>query len=746
MKHFNAKLIFALLVFSINVSLLNAQRHFHLNLSKQCLSAESALTEIQQTFKLDPNSHFEQINDRKDELGMQHLTYKQYLYDFEIVGCMVLVHLKNGVVQSMNGMIMEQEILPFEKNSLTRSSIKMEGEKVYIPIETEEKTTIKLAIKQLDKKSQSEIYLDANTGDTLRTISLRNFLDGNTNAKIDYINYFPYKDSEEIEILECKFTNNNLYSLQDSYRNFLHISSSVVTLSDFGIYSGFEHIAVRFHLDSLKNTFKFNGNLYEGCSLKITLYPKTNPDSILYSTMKQNHEWNNYFDIIIDEEGYLNWDKVWGVGEEVFFNFKTQPLEINEDCILKVEFKPNDLYSSDKLSITDTWEISFKDAKKTELYIPQILESQSKNNLTLNIYMKTKRNPSCEIFWGLQKTYDYFYEQFGIKGYNNKNSKIRTLYDDFSSDTYSEHHKIVGEEYAIMNFGAVKESSGDKIITIPQVSLDIVAHEYSHLVVSQIGNGELKSHGETGALCESFADIFASAVMNRYKGNNSISDYLIGEEVTLNAKCLRSLAADQNGIDGILQPQCYHGKNWDAYYNDFGTNSGVQNRWFYLLCNSEESVSGTNDFGYEYEIKPITLSKGEQIVFRNLNFYLTPFANYHDAAMGSLQATADLYGINSDEFNSVLEAWCAVGICLDDRIEDIADETPSLKPDLPLVYTENGNICVKAHPNSIVKIFSPIGMLIEQRTTNSDLERFTIPNLKIAIVMVNNISFKIIIP
>ena len=106
MKHFNANFIFALLVFSINVSLLNAQRHFYLNVSKQCLSAESALAKIQQEFEIDPNSHFKLINDTTDGLGMQHLTYKQYLYDFEIVGCMVLVHVKKGSVQSMNGSLL----------------------------------------------------------------------------------------------------------------------------------------------------------------------------------------------------------------------------------------------------------------------------------------------------------------------------------------------------------------------------------------------------------------------------------------------------------------------------------------------------------------------------------------------------------------------------------------------------------------------------------------------------------------
>ena len=378
-------------------------------------------------------------------------------------------------------------------------------------------------------------------------------------------------------------------------------------------------------------------------------------------------------------------------------------------------------------------------------YTPQTNESQSKNNIFLSL-SGTQRNPSCEIFWGMQKSYDYFYEQFGIRGYDNNNSRIKSYYNEYGSDSYSGITNINGIDVAEMSFGRTKLPEKEGIVSIPQVSLDIVAHEYSHLVISFIGNGGLKSYGETGALCESFADIFASAIMNRYKENEYISDYLIGEEVALNAKCLRSLAADCNGIDGTLQPQCYHGKNWDAYYNDFGTNSGVQNRWFYLLCNSEGKVSGTNDFGYEYEINPITLDKGAQIVFRNLNFYLTPFANYHDAAMGSLQATADLYGINSDEFNSVLEAWCAVGICLDDRIADIADGMPTINPNLPLVYAKNGEICVKANPNSIVKIFTPIGMLIEQRTTKNDLETFTIPNLKIAIVMVNNDSFKIIIP
>lgn len=728
MKHFNTKFFFALLVFSINVSLLNAQRHFHLNLSKQCLSAESALTKIQKKFEIDPNSHFKLINDSTDGLGMQHLTYKQYLYDFEITGCMVLVHVKKGIVQSMNGIIMEQNLLPFERPSQTRSSLEILGEKVYIPIEKAGETTTKLAVKQLDKKSQSEIYLDANTGDTLLTISLRNFLNGNNNAKIDYINYFTYKGDKDLEVLECNVIDNRYYSLQDNYRNFLHSPSSINPV-DLGLHDS-TTFWVSINIDSLKKCFNFeeDGSCWN-YSLKFTLSPLSNPDSILYSANLTQPSFDWWGDISFESEEAINVKEIRDI----------------DSFLIKIQFNAIESDASKSLSVTDTWKIPFKHVYTRLHYTPQVTESQSKNNIFLSIY-RPKRNPSCEIFWGMQKSYDYFYEQFGIRGYDNKNSRIRSYYNEYFSESFSEINDLNGIEIAELTFGNTIISDEAGTISIPQVSLDVVAHEYSHLVVSFIGNGGLKSYNESGALCESFADIFASTIMNRHKGEDYISDYLIGEEVTIDAKCLRSLAADCNGTDGTLQPQCYHGKNWDGYYNDFEINSGVQNRWFYLLCNSEETVSGTNDFGYEYKINPIPLNKGEQIVFRNLNFYLTPFANYNDAAMGSLQATADLYGMDSDEFNSVLEAWCAVGICLDDKISNIADGKYSATQTAPMVYSQNGKIYVKAGPNSMVKIFTPIGSLVEQRITNNDLEIFTIPNLKIAIVMVNNDSFKIIIP
>ena len=97
-------------------------------------------------------------------------------------------------------------------------------------------------------------------------------------------------------------------------------------------------------------------------------------------------------------------------------------------------------------------------------YTPQANESQSKNNIFLSL-SGTQRNPSCEIFWGMQKSYDYFYEQFGIRGYDNNNSRIRSYYHEYSTNTYSERTNINGIDVAEMNFGNTEVPEKEEIVT-----------------------------------------------------------------------------------------------------------------------------------------------------------------------------------------------------------------------------------------------------------------------------------------
>ena len=89
------------------------------------------------------------------------------------------------------------------------------------------------------------------------------------------------------------------------------------------------------------------------------------------------------------------------------------------------------------------------------------------------------------------------------------------------------------------------------------------------------------------------------------------------------------------------------------------TNSGVQNHWFYLLS---EGGSGVNDNGYVYNVEGIGLDHAEQIAYRNLTVYLMPGSQYFDAREGSMNAAIDLFGNDSPELQSVVDAWNAVGV------------------------------------------------------------------------------------
>src|SRR5690606_10092700 len=110
------------------------------------------------------------------------------------------------------------------------------------------------------------------------------------------------------------------------------------------------------------------------------------------------------------------------------------------------------------------------------------------------------------------------------------------------------------------------------------------------------------------------------------------------------------------------QPDTYMGDLWHSGYDDYGgvhTNSGVQNFWFYLLS---EGGSGVNDVEYEYSVKALGIDKASQITYRNLTEYVSLFSDYFDSRIGSLLATADLFGKNSEIYNEVAGAWDAVGV------------------------------------------------------------------------------------
>jgi len=129
-----------------------------------------------------------------------------------------------------------------------------------------------------------------------------------------------------------------------------------------------------------------------------------------------------------------------------------------------------------------------------------------------------------------------------------------------------------------------------------------------------------------------FLIFFGEVAENYMLGSN---DWLLGADfiVAPGKTSLRNMS-NPNDPNAIYQlPDTYKGDFWYTGFSDNGGihyNSGVQNFWFYLLC---EGGSGTNDKDYEFSINAIGMEKAAAVAYRNLTAYLVPNAQYTDASL-----------------------------------------------------------------------------------------------------------------
>ncbi|UII25370.1 M4 family metallopeptidase [Fulvivirga maritima] len=281
----------------------------------------------------------------------------------------------------------------------------------------------------------------------------------------------------------------------------------------------------------------------------------------------------------------------------------------------------------------------------------------SDDNNTIRYTVEARNSYAMDVHWGMEKTYDFYLNVLGRDSYDNNGSVIKQYINPLELQTAygaetANNAFAYPAPYNVMCYGL-----GNNVDMGPVVGLDVEGHEFSHMVIDNNGNGGLYYQGESGALNESFADIFGTCV-EFYASNNP--NWNIGEDVTIADPFLRSMSAPKTAN----QPDTYAGDNWantNSSWDNGGVhiNSGVQNKWFYLLS---EGGSGTNDNGYAYEVSGIGIEKARDIAYRNLMYYLEADASYIDAYYGSLQAAEDLYGTTSAEYNTVSEAWMAVGV------------------------------------------------------------------------------------
>lgn len=295
-------------------------------------------------------------------------------------------------------------------------------------------------------------------------------------------------------------------------------------------------------------------------------------------------------------------------------------------------------------------------------------------NNTANFTAAATKAP-VEVHWAIKSSYDFYLNKFNRNSFDGNGSAISSYYNiDFSQLSpslpagYGFNATAVklsnGMQFMAFGNGNLPSSPG---ATNTLAAIDVGGHEYSHMIIDRNGTGGLNYQSESGALNESFADIFGTAI--EFYGASASANWTIGEGILNVAPGYLRSMSDPNSANATLgkQPDTYNGTYWASTANptpdnDHGgvhTNSGVGNYWFYLLS---QGGSGTNDIGNAYGVTGITLDKAGKIAYKTLTTYLTPNSTYLDAYNASKQAVTDLYGASSNEQLQNVKAWYGVGI------------------------------------------------------------------------------------
>jgi Zn-dependent metalloprotease len=186
-------------------------------------------------------------------------------------------------------------------------------------------------------------------------------------------------------------------------------------------------------------------------------------------------------------------------------------------------------------------------------------------------------------------------------------------------------------------------------------SLSVIGHELSHGVVQF--SGGLAYEDQSGALNESFADVFGALTVQYKLGQSAAeADWLIGDEILgpdIKGEALRSLKSPGLAYDDAVlgkDPQPYHMDFFVNTASDNGgvhLNSGIPNHAFYLLS----QLLGGNAW-----------EKAGHIWYDTMQQINNPHATFDEWADKTVEVARVRHGSGSREAIYTRRAWKLVGL------------------------------------------------------------------------------------
>jgi len=253
-----------------------------------------------------------------------------------------------------------------------------------------------------------------------------------------------------------------------------------------------------------------------------------------------------------------------------------------------------------------------------------------------------------EAYEGAEKTYEFYREVFDRDSIDGRGLEI------VSSVHYGTEYDNAAWTGAQMIYG---DGGGGMFITGGMTkALDVIAHELTHGITDFTAN--LQYRKQSGALNESFSDVFGSLVKQRVLGHSAAdADWLIGEGIiapALDGVALRSMKEPGTAHRFDRQPASMEDfmdlPDDDNPRNDHGgvhINSGIPNRAFYLAA----TAIGGNAWEQAGRIWYVTLTEN-----------LGPNSSFQEAAEATVRVAGELFEESGSEQNAVRGAWETVGV------------------------------------------------------------------------------------
>lgn len=255
-------------------------------------------------------------------------------------------------------------------------------------------------------------------------------------------------------------------------------------------------------------------------------------------------------------------------------------------------------------------------------------------------YSDPNDKAAIDVMYGAQNFYDLLKTKFDFNSIDNKGYPLIGKVNNY---LYSN---------AYWDGEATTYGGGDCHDYKSFTTIDVVGHEFAHGFTEF--NSGLIYNGESGAINESISDIFGKAL--EFYTQPSQFSWFVGHKIPKPAKTPFRLMSNPNAME---HPKYYKGQFWSNSTFSVHTNSGVMNYWFYLLVKGGKSK---NEKDVSFDVKPIGMDKALEIVFLLNTAYLIGWSEYSDVYDYSKLIVEEIYGIDSDEYNSLIEAWKAVGL------------------------------------------------------------------------------------